>query len=137
VSSIHTFDPHQVQTFNGVTGNYWFAPNDFSVPACFSSSAIPGSGAPGACPAPTYGTFGRNSFFGPRHVNMDLALEKATNIVGERAKLLFRVEAFNIFNHTEFRPPTALSSSFASGTFGQISGTYDPRILQLALRLTF
>jgi outer membrane receptor protein involved in Fe transport len=140
-NSIHTFDPHQVQTFNGVTGNYWFDPNDFSVPACFNNSdptnpnIIPGSGAPGACPAPTYGAFRRNSFFGPRRVNMDLALEKATNLVGERAKLIFRVEAFNVFNHTEFRPPLATSKT--SGTFGQITGTYDPRIVQLALRMTF
>jgi hypothetical protein len=66
---------------------------------------------------------------------MDLALEKATNLVGERTKLIFRVEAFNLFNHTEFRPPA--DRSVLSGTFGQISGTYDPRILQLALRLTF
>jgi len=135
VSSIHTFDPHQVQTFNGTTGNYWFDPNDFEVPDCFFSSEIPGSGVPDACPAPTYGTFQRNSFYGPRRVNMDLALEKTTNLVGERAKLIFRVEAFNVFNHTEFRPPA--SSSFSSGTFGQITGTYDPRIVQLALKLTF
>jgi hypothetical protein len=137
VAPIQTFDPHQVHTFNGVAANYYFDPNDFAVPDCFSSTEIPGSGAPGACPASTYGTFGRNSFFGPRRVNMDLALEKATNLVGERTKLIFRVEAFNIFNHTEFRPPDRTSSSFSSGTFGQISGTYDPRILQLALRLTF
>jgi hypothetical protein len=134
-SSIHTFDPHQAQTFNGVTANYYFDPNDFAVPDCFKSPEIPGSGTPGACPAATYGTFGRNSFYGPRHVNMDLALEKATSLMSERAKLIFRVEAFNVFNHTEFRPPS--STSFASGTFGQISRTYDPRILQLALRLTF
>jgi hypothetical protein len=68
-------------------------------------------------------------------VNADMALEKTTNLVGEQVKLIFRAEAFNILNHTEFRPPTA--TSFTDGTFGQISGTYDPRILQLALRLTF
>jgi hypothetical protein len=61
-SSIHTFDPHQAQSFNGVTANYYFDPNDFAVPDCFQSAEIPGSGAPGACPAATYGTFGRNSF---------------------------------------------------------------------------
>jgi Carboxypeptidase regulatory-like domain/TonB dependent receptor/TonB-dependent Receptor Plug Domain len=133
-TSIHTFDPHQVQTFNGVSANYYFDPNDFAVPVCFKSSEIPGSGAPSACPEATYGTFGRNSFYGPKHVNMDLALEKATSL-SERSKLIFRVEAFNVFNHTEFRPPS--STSFASGTFGQISRTYDPRILQLALKLTF
>jgi Carboxypeptidase regulatory-like domain/TonB-dependent Receptor Plug Domain len=142
-SSIQTFDPHRVQTFNGVTANFWFNPNDFSVPDCFSSPYVPGSTPPNPlppntappCPAPTYGSFGRNSFRGPRRVNMDLALEKATNLVGERTKLIFRVEAFNVFNHTEFRPPSA--TSFASGTFAQITRTYDPRILQLALKLTF
>ncbi|PYX85771.1 MAG: hypothetical protein DMG70_02535, partial [Acidobacteria bacterium] len=66
---------------------------------------------------------------------MDLALEKATSLIGERTKLIFRIEAFNLFNHTEFRPPA--DTRFTAGTFGQISGTYDPRILQLALKLTF
>ncbi len=112
--SIHTFDPHQVQTLNTingpVTGNFWFDPNDFQLDPCIAA---------GNCPLGFYGTFQRNSFRGPRRVNMDLALEKATNLVGERAK----------------RPPSA--TSFTSGTFGQITGTYDPRILQLALKLTF
>jgi hypothetical protein len=149
-SSIPTFDPHQVQTFNGTKANYYFNPMDFCAvidnsttpptctsfaPTCFSSSAIPGSGAPGACPAPTYGTFHRNSFHGPRRVNFDLSLEKTTNLVGEQVKLIFRAEAFNILNHTEFRPPADTTST--SGTLGQISRTYDPRILQLALKLTF
>ena len=134
VNSIQTFDPHRVQTFNGVTANYWFNPNDFGVPDCFSSPAIPGSGAPGACPAPTYGTFRRNSFRGPDHVNLDLALEKTTKLT-EQTNLIFRAEAFNLFNHTEFRPPSAIA--FTSATFGQITGTYDPRILQLALKFEF
>ncbi len=140
-TSVQTFDPHLTQTFTDPStgqqskGNFYFNPNDFSVPDCFSSTAIPGSGAPGACPAPTYGTFHRNSFRGPRRVNFDLSLEKTTNLVGEQMKLIFRAEAFNILNHTEFRPPA--STTFTSGTLGQITGTYDPRILQLALKLTF
>jgi hypothetical protein len=140
-SSIHTLDPH-VLYFNvngalsttcptggntcGTPHNYWFDPNNFQLDPCIAA---------GTCPLGFYGTFRRNSFRGPRRVNFDLALEKATNLVGERAKLIFRAEAFNILNHTEFRPPSA--TSFTSGTFGQITGTYDPRILQLALKLTF
>jgi Carboxypeptidase regulatory-like domain/TonB dependent receptor len=156
-SSIPTLDPHTLYyNVNGALSttcpsgatcsgpnHYWFDPNDFSVPDCFNSPYAPGSTPPNPlppntappCPAATYGTFGRNSFRGPKHVNADLALEKSTNLVKETTKLIFRVEAFNVFNHTEFRPPSA--TSFASGTFGQITRTYDPRILQLALKLTF
>jgi outer membrane receptor protein involved in Fe transport len=126
VSSVATFDPRKVQTFNGVPGNYWFDPNAFQADPCIAAST---------CPLGFYGTYQRNSFRGPRRANLDLALEKSTNLVGDRTKLIFRVEAFNVFNHTEFRPPAA--TSVASGTLGQITGTYDPRILQLALKLTF
>jgi hypothetical protein len=106
--------------------NYWFAPSAFQPAACIGL---------GTCPLGFYGTYGRNSFHGPRRVNLDMALEKATNLVGEQVKLIFRAEAFNILNHAEFRPPADTTAT--SGTFGQISATYDPRILQLALRLTF
>jgi hypothetical protein len=126
VSSVATFDPRKVQTFNGVPGNYWFDPNAFQADPCIAAST---------CPLGFYGTYQRNSFRGPRRANLDLALEKSTNLVGDRTKLIFRVEAFNVFNHTEFRPPAA--TSVASRTLGQITGTYDPRILQLALKLTF
>jgi hypothetical protein len=132
VSSAKTFNPRLVQTFTEpstgapTAGNFWFNPNDFQPNACTVTDT---------CPLGYYGTYSRNSFHGPRHSNFDLALEKSTDLVGERTKLLFRVEAFNLFNHAEFRPP---SSSFStSGSFGQISGTYAPRILQLALKVSF
>jgi hypothetical protein len=126
VSSVQTFNPRQVQTFNGVPGNYWFNPNDFALDPCIGA---------GTCPIGFYGTFRRNSFRGPGRINADLALEKTTDLVGEHAKLVFRAEAFNLFNHAEFRAPSATSVS--SGTLGQISRTFDPRILQLALKITF
>jgi outer membrane receptor protein involved in Fe transport len=129
-------DPHQAHGNAGGSlgpctpasgcANYWFDPNALQLDPCIAAAT---------CPLGFYGTLQRNSFYGPKRVNMDLALEKTTNLVGERTKLIFRVEAFNILNHTEFRPPTATSVN--SGTLGQITGTYDPRILQLALRLTF
>ena len=126
VSSVQTFNPRSVQTFNGTPGNYWFDPNSFQQDACIGA---------GTCPIGFYGSYRRNSFHGPRHSNFDLALEKSTNLVGESTKLIFRAEAFNIFNHAEFRPPAA--TSVLSGAFGQIGGTYAPRILQLALKVTF
>ncbi|MGA9978469.1 MAG: TonB-dependent receptor [Candidatus Sulfotelmatobacter sp.] len=126
VSSVQTFNPRQLQTLNGATGNFWFDPGSFQRDPCIGAST---------CPLGFYGTYARNSFHGPRHSNLDLALEKSTDLIGERTKLIFRAEAFNVFNHAEFRPPA--DTSVTSGTFGQISGTYAPRILQLALRMTF
>jgi hypothetical protein len=75
----------------------------------------------------------RNFFRGPGRTNLDLALAKTTSIT-ERIAAEFRVEAFNIFNHTEFLNPDTNPNS---GTFGQILTTADPRIIQLALRITF
>ena len=126
VSSVQTLNPRAAQDCSGTPCNFWFNPNDFQADACIGA---------GTCPVGFYGTYRRNSFHGPRHSNLDLALEKSTDLVGEQTKLVFRAEAFNLFNHAEFRPPSA--TSLTSGTLGQISGTYAPRILQLALKVTF
>jgi hypothetical protein len=126
VSLPQTLNPRAMQSCNGSPCNFWFNPSDFQPDPCIGA---------GPCPLGFYGTYRRNSFHGPRHSNFDLALEKSTNLVGEQTKLIFRAEAFNIFNHAEFRPPAA--TSVTDGTFGQIGGTYAPRILQLALKVTF
>lgn len=137
-SSVQIFNPMQPQTINGVTANYWFNPNDIAVP--------PGDGSPHAQGQGTYGTLPRNSFRGPGQTNLDLALAK-TFAFGERWKAEFRVEAFNVLNHTEFINPGCSvgvndvpSCSFVTaglGNLGQITGTYDPRLLQLGLRVSF
>ncbi len=129
-ASITTFDAHRVQTFRSRAGNYYFNPDNFA--------GVPLTG-PGLDyvnnPAQrTFGTLGRNVLRAPGFTNVDLALAKTTNLAGERAKLEFRAEAFNLFNHTQFREP---NTTITSGTFGQISQTFDPRILQLALKFTF
>jgi len=123
VSSVKTLNPRN-------PGNYWFDPSSFEQDPCIN--AVPPATP---CPLGFYGTYRRNSLHGPRHSNFDLALEKSTNLVGEQTKLIFRAEAFNIFNHAEFRPPAA--TSVTDGAFGQIGGTYAPRILQMALKVTF
>ncbi len=46
----------------------------------------------------------------------------------------FRIEAFNLFNHTNFRAP---NTNRSAGTFGTITSTYDPRQLQLGIKLLF
>jgi outer membrane receptor protein involved in Fe transport len=123
---VQTFDPRHQQTINGITGNYYYNPNDFALDPCIGL---------GTCPLGFYGTFRRNSFVGPGRTNLDLALEKNTNLVGDRVMLGFRVEAFNILNHAQFKNPGSIN--VGSQSLGQVSTTYDPRILQLALRLTF
>ena len=52
----------------------------------------------------------------------------------ERARLEFRAETFNTFNHTQFTNP---QHELTSGNFGQFTGTYDPRIFQFGLKFLF
>lgn len=133
-----SLDPHTVQTINvdgtPVTGHFIFNPSGLSFPACFNSNAPPAT--PSGCPQPTYGTLPRNFFRGADRVNFDLSLEKKTALT-ERVQLTFRAEFFNVLNHTEWQNPTSGSATFFSPQLGQITSTYDPRIGQMSLRLTF
>jgi hypothetical protein len=62
----------------------------------------------------------------------DLGLSKSTALK-ERVSLLFRAEFLNIFNHTSFINP---SDNITSGNFGTITSERDPRIGQLAAKVT-
>ena len=54
---------------------------------------------------------------------------------GEKARLQFRAETFNVCNHSLFAAPNVTPTS---GAFGTISSTTNaPRVIQGALRLTF
>ena len=60
---------------------------------------------PGAFAAPqglTFGNAGRNFLNNPHRLNFDLSLFKNFSFT-EGRKLEFRMEAFNVFNHTQFR----------------------------------
>jgi hypothetical protein len=98
----------------------------------------------------TFGNVGKGIISGPGMLNFDVNIAK--NIpVSERWKLQFRAELFNIFNHANFLDPGTLSSSSGSSVafaasnsvslsapgFGSIRGAYDPRIVQLALKIMF
>jgi hypothetical protein len=128
-NSVTLFDPKQAQSFNNRSGNYWFNPANFSragldatCNACATNPALR-----------TYGTLPRNFFRGPSRTNADFALAKTTSIIGEnRLVAEFRAEFFNIFNTAQFSNP---STSITSSLFGQITTTFDPRIIQFALRL--
>ncbi len=110
----------------------------------------------------TFGNAGRNSLNNPSRWNWDMALEKNTPI-GEKTNLEFRVEAFNVFNNTQFRiyDPTLGnqaeneiscyggntayysaaggdgSDCLTGGSFLHPVDAHRPRTLQLALKLSF
>ena len=61
---------------------------------------------PGAFAAPqglTFGNAGRNALNNPHRWNFDTALQKHFQLPWERMGVDFRAEAFNVFNHTQFR----------------------------------
>jgi hypothetical protein len=63
----------------------------------------------------TQGSAGRNSMYNPSRVNFDWALLRDFKVWGERT-LQFRAEAFNIFNHTQFRIYDPVKGNTASNT---------------------
>lgn len=54
--------------------------------------------------------------------------------IGERVRLQFRAEMFNIWNRANFN---SVATTLGSGGYGQVNGAWDPRIMQLALKLVF
>jgi hypothetical protein len=90
----------------------------------------------------TWGNAGRNIAVGPNFWQDDAAAEKRFSLT-ERYKLIFRAEAFNLFNRAQYGQP---SGSFNTTSFGTITsvinttglvGTGTPRELEFALRLNF
>jgi hypothetical protein len=95
---------------------------------------------------PQVGTIGNsaiNVFRGPGINNWDLAVFK--NIpLDERMKLQFRCELYNAFNHTQFsavdtaaRFDPSRNGEQVNTRLGQYTAARNPRLIQLALRLTF
>ncbi|WP_353062319.1 TonB-dependent receptor [Tunturibacter psychrotolerans] len=82
------------------------------------------------------GTAKRRFFYGPGSDNFDMAIGKRTAIT-ESKSLLFRVEAFNVFNHTQFSGPSSVDGDIGSSTFGDAISAAPPRILQGAAKFTF
>jgi hypothetical protein len=87
------------------------------------------------------GNSGRNTFRGPGFFNVDASLVKRFRIT-ESTRVVFRAEAYDLFNHVNFNAPGVNIQTPA--TFGIISATptgasnqSGARILQLALRLEF
>jgi hypothetical protein len=72
---------------------------------------------------------------GPDFVNTDFSVVKDFALPRKETGLSFRAEFFNLFNHAQFGSP--VNDINASG-FGAVNSTVNnPRLIQLALKLTF
>ena len=93
----------------------------------------------------TYGNAPRNVLANPGLFNIDAAAIKYFPI-GERMKLQFRAEFFNLLNNVNFTVPglgsanpneSAAGNIVGTGDFGKLTHAADPRILQFALKFIF
>jgi hypothetical protein len=84
----------------------------------------------------TPGNAKRRFFYGPGAENFDVAVTKNL-LLTESKSLLFRLEAFNVFNHTQFNGPSAVDGNIGSSTFGNAISASPPRILQGAVKFNF
>jgi hypothetical protein len=85
------------------------------------------------------GGLGRNTFTGPSFTSWDTSLFKNIRIT-ERVNMQFRAEAFNVLNHTNFQLPGghgATNNQINRANFGEAGGTFNPRQMQLGLKLMF
>lgn len=98
-----------------------------------------------------YGSAGRGLMRGPGIDNWDMAIFKSFRFT-ESKNLQLRFEVFNVFNHAQYLNPgtsaTFTTDSAAPGsfptrysqtnpTFGVITGTRDPRNIQLGAKFNF
>ncbi len=99
----------------------WFNTAAFSAPATLA-----------------FGTAQEGAIRGPGRVNFNLSMFKLFSMpfpgsdVG--SSLRFGAEFYNAFNHTQFHD---VNASFGSTAFGQVTNTYDPRVIELSLKYMF
>ncbi len=105
-----------------------------------------------------FGTLSRNPGRTPPFNETDFALNKKFNTPINRVKVEFRAELYNIFNHTNFFLPSTVGGTQGTTTQhlgvggtpalsaitggvptsgGQISSTFEPRIVQFALKILY
>ena len=84
--------------------------------------------------ATPWGTASRNLGRSDAFYQADLGLHKAFALWSDSSFFDFRAEAFNVLNKVNY---TAANSTFGGASFGQITGAYSPRQLQLAAKFIF
>ncbi len=117
--------------YNGASlhlnGNPRKSGNNYFSSAAFTANALG-----------TTGTARRRFFPGPGQDNFDMAIAKHLALT-ESTALLFRVEAFNVFNHTQFFGPSAIDGNYSdlNTTFGKAVSAAPARVLQGAIKINF
>jgi outer membrane receptor protein involved in Fe transport len=88
---------------------------------------------------------GRNTLTGPNFANADIRFTRDIPLHGDRAALRLMFEAFNVTNRANYNAITTSQYNFNATTrvftpnaaFLSRTSTFDPRILQLAAKITF
>ncbi len=95
---------------------------------CFTPQTAAGAtGVPNVA-----GNAPRGAVDGPPTKRVDFTMTKNL-LFSESVKVQLRAEAFNVFNHTNFRN-LSTSRALTNTTFGQVSSFRDPRIMQFAVK---
>ncbi len=86
-----------------------------------------------------FGNSSRNPGRTPPFNETDLAVNKKFSTPLESLKVEFRSEFYNLFNHTNFYLPGGISGTQGASPTGggQITTTYEPRIIQFGLKLIY
>jgi hypothetical protein len=86
----------------------------------------------------TPGNASRRFFHGPGIDNYDMAVAKTLSLT-ESKSLLFRIEAFNIFNHAQFYGPASVDGNISDlgTTFGHVVSSAPGRVMQLSVKINF
>jgi hypothetical protein len=126
---------YSVSTFQKTNGNF---PN--GGPAYFTApSYTPGPAFPGVGPLPGAPGVGRNSFRGPRYLDLDATISKSfglpkMKVLGERARFEFRANLYNIFNNLNL---TTIDNVVTDSHFGGAQQALGARIMELQARFSF
>ncbi len=147
IGKIKTIDPRKVSTFSGagancsgqspdaagnISGNFYVDPTAFDCLYNFDANFLPILPLSSIA---SFGDLGRNKIRGPGINNWDISFLKKTKLT-ENKSLEFRGEMFNAFNHAQFELSPGTRNGF-SGTFGEISQTRGPRLVQFALKFYY
>lgn len=99
-----------------------------TVAAWFNTSAF-------AAPAPlAFGNAQEGAIRGPGRINFNLQMYKIFALPREGMNVRFGAEFYNAFNHTQFHD---VNVSLGQSNFGQVTDTYDPRVIELSLKFKF